>query len=71
MKEQYASKHGPPQNNDDQEEDIKNISIYSPRGSNKINENTILWDNIEDKIKNTEDLDEDEIIELRHNLEQK
>ena len=72
LRAQYEEKHGP--SNTDlkrAEEEIIEASMLSPRASNHVDNNSILWENIDEKLKNNDELDEDEILELRHNLEQK
>jgi hypothetical protein len=52
-----------------QEDDIKDFSIYTPNVRVETDEKAILWENIEDQLKHKEDLDEDEILELKTHLE--
>lgn len=72
LRAQYEEKHGPSNNDLERaEEDMKEVSLSSQKEFNHMNNNSILWENIEEKLKDNKDLDEDEVLELRHNLEQK
>lgn len=46
-------------------------SVYSPKTGNDTGDNSILWTNIDEKLRQSKDLDEDELLELRHHLEQR
>ena len=53
------------------EDDIKEFSIYTPNVRIDTDDKAILWENIDEKLKHKEDIDEDERDELKHKLEDK